>query len=189
MSRLKPSSVIRYIEIDSPVGPLTLLAADGRLCRVEFGRMQERRAALAAWAAKAGLEGREFQQAPDDSLLSEAAAQLAAYFRGERVRFELPTAAYGTPFQKAVWAALAAIPYGEVRSYKAVAEAVGRPSAVRAVGGANNRNPLPIIVPCHRVVGTDGALVGYAGGLEAKSHLLELERIAANVARPRVNVL
>jgi O-6-methylguanine DNA methyltransferase len=179
---------VNCIEIDSPVGPLVLLAADGRLCRVEFGRMDDRRAALAAWADRAGLGG-EFRHAPEDPLLSEAAAQLAAYFRGERVRFELPTAMYGTPFQRAVWEALAAIPYGEVRSYKAIAEAVGRPSAVRAVGGANNRNPLPIIVPCHRVVGADGALVGYAGGLDAKSRLLELERQTANVARPLANVL
>ncbi|REJ18756.1 MAG: [Fe-S]-binding protein [Paenibacillaceae bacterium] len=180
--------LVRWIEIDSPVGPLVLLKADGRLCRVEFGRMEERRAALTAWAAEHGLAG-DFRHAPDDPLLKEAAAQLAAYFRGERFRFELPTAMYGTPFQKAVWAALAAIPYGEVRSYKAVAGAIGRPSAVRAVGGANNRNPLPIIVPCHRVVGADGSLVGYAGGLDAKRRLLELERLAANVARPLANVL
>ena len=189
MRRLQPGTVIRYIEIaDSPVGPLVLLAADGRICRLDFGRMEERRAELAAWAAAHGLAG-EFVHAPDDPLLAEAAAQLAAYFRGERIRFELPTVMYGTPFQQAVWAALAAIPYGEVRSYKALAAAIGRPSAVRAVGGANNRNPLPIIVPCHRVVGTDGALVGYAGGLEAKACLLELERRSAGVARPIAGVL
>jgi O-6-methylguanine DNA methyltransferase len=185
----QPETAIRYAEIaDSPVGPLVLLAADSRLCRVEFGRMGARRAELAAWAAGHGLPG-AFAYTPDDPLLKEAAEQLAAYFRGERVRFELPTAMHGTPFQQAVWAALAAIPYGEVRSYKALAAAIGRPSAVRAVGGANNRNPLPIIVPCHRVIGADGALVGYAGGLEAKAHLLELERRRANVARPLAGVL
>jgi len=188
MIRQDKPTTIRYTEIESPVGPLVLLAAGGRLCRLEFGRMSARRAALAAWAAGHGLP-EAFVGAPDDPLLTEAAAQLAAYFRGERVRFELPTAMYGTPFQQAVWAALAAIPYGEVRSYKALAAAIGRPSAVRAVGGANNRNPLPIIVPCHRVVGADGALVGYAGGVEAKSYLLELERRVANVARPLANVL
>jgi O-6-methylguanine DNA methyltransferase len=189
MKRQQPGKAIRYIEInDSPVGPIALLAADGRLCRLEYGRMEERREALAAWAAAHGLPG-EFVHAPEDPILREAASQLAEYFRGERVRFELPTAMYGTPFQQAVWAALAAIPYGEVRSYKALAAAIGRPSAVRAVGGANNRNPLPIIVPCHRVVGADGALVGYAGGLEAKSYLLELERRTAGVARPLAGVL
>lgn len=188
MNQQNPAAVIRYIDIESPVGPLSLFAVDRRLCRLEFGRMEERRPALAAWAAGRGLSG-AFVHAPDDPLLREAAAQLAAYFRGERVRFELPTAMHGTPFQQAVWAALAAIPYGEVRSYKALAAAIGRPSAVRAVGGANNRNPLPIIVPCHRVVGADGSLIGYAGGLEAKSYLLELERRSAGVARPLAGVL
>lgn len=183
----KTAAAVRYMEIDSPLGPIVLLAADGRLCRLDFGRMEERAPALHAWAAASGLDG-GFVHAPDDPLLRNAAAQLAEYFRGERFRFELPTAMYGTPFQRAVWAALAAIPYGEVRSYKALAAAVGRPSAVRAVGGANNRNPLPIIVPCHRVVGADGALVGYAGGLEAKARLLELERRYANAARPLAGV-
>lgn len=109
-------------------------------------------------------------------MLARAAAQLAAYFAGERRDFDLPLAPQGTPFQQRVWDALLAIPYGAVRSYGDVARAIGRPAASRAVGAANGRNPIAIIVPCHRVIGASGQLTGYGGGLPTKRWLLEHEQ-------------
>lgn len=109
-------------------------------------------------------------------LIKEAAAQTRDYLAGGRRDFALPLAMHGTEFQKAAWNALCTIPYGELRSYKDMAALIGRPKAVRAVGMANNRNPISIIVPCHRVIGHDGSLVGYGGGLPLKRYLLELEQ-------------
>ncbi len=108
-------------------------------------------------------------------LIQEAFRQLSEYLKGERKTFDLPLNPKGTEFQKRVWNALCEIPYGETRSYKQIAEAIGNPKAVRAVGMANNRNPITIVVPCHRVIGADGKLVGYGGGLEMKEFLLRLE--------------
>lgn len=108
-------------------------------------------------------------------LLQEAARQLAAYFAGRLRRFELPLRPAGTPFQQRVWAALCEIPYGEVRSYGAIAARIGAPKAARAVGRANHGNPLPIVIPCHRVIGASGALTGYGGGLPIKEYLLRIE--------------
>ncbi|WP_296962047.1 methylated-DNA--[protein]-cysteine S-methyltransferase [uncultured Dialister sp.] len=102
--------------------------------------------------------------------------ELDEYFQGKRKTFDIPLRTHGTPFQEKVWAALRAIPYGEVRSYKEVAEAIGHPKAYRAVGMANNANPIFIIVPCHRVIGADGSLTGYGGGLPMKKALLSLEK-------------
>ena len=119
--------------------------------------------------------------APSDYQLSEtpliksAAAQIAEYFDGKRKQFDLPLNPKGTAFQKSAWDALQAIPYGETRSYKDVAVQINSPKACRAVGLANNRNPIPIIIPCHRVIGTNGSLTGYAGGLDVKRLLLDLE--------------
>ena len=110
------------------------------------------------------------------SALSElAASQLTEYFSGKRKDFDLPLEPQGTEFRKKVWSALTEIPYGETRSYKDIAERIGNPKACRAVGGANNKNPISIIIPCHRVVGADGSLVGYGGGLDKKTMLLDLE--------------
>lgn len=108
-------------------------------------------------------------------VLTETARQLDEYFAGRRRAFDLPLRAAGTPFQQRVWAALRAIPYGETRSYGQIAAAVGNPKASRAVGMANNRNPIMIVVPCHRVIGADGRMVGYAGGVWIKEYLLRLE--------------
>ncbi|MFC4738359.1 methylated-DNA--[protein]-cysteine S-methyltransferase [Bacillus daqingensis] len=108
-------------------------------------------------------------------LLDQLETELRDYFQSQRKQFTVPLKLIGTPFQQAVWKQLAAIPYGETRSYKEVAEMTGSPKAVRAVGGANNRNPLPIVIPCHRVIGANGALVGYGGGLEWKKRLLSIE--------------
>ena len=110
-----------------------------------------------------------------DPLLLEAAEQLNAYFAGELREFDLPLAPRGTPFQREVWAVVATVPYRRTSTYSEIAAAVGRPSACRAVGAANGRNPLPVIVPCHRVIGAAGALSGYGGGLDRKRSLLDLE--------------
>lgn len=154
--------------VESPIGSLTLTAAKGALTgllmtdeerivpRVERGRR-------------------------DDRALASVAEQLAAYFAGERVEFDLLVNPAGTPFQGAVWQQLCAIPYGETASYGQIARRLGRPAGARAVGLANNRNPVAIIIPCHRVVGADGALVGYGGGLGRKRWLLDHE--AAGVHR------
>ena len=108
-------------------------------------------------------------------LLRVAKQQLSEYFAGQRTVFDLPIKTAGTAFQQQVWQALKAIPYGETRSYKEIAAAIGNPKAVRAVGGANNKNPISIVIPCHRVIGSSGQLVGYGGGLDAKVFLLALE--------------
>ena len=122
--------------------------------------------------------GAEAAAVSADPLLLEAAGQLSAYFAGERREFDLPLAPRGTPFQREVWAAVAAVPYGETATYAQIAAAVGRPSACRAVGAANGRNPVPVIVPCHRIIGAAGALTGYGGGLDRKRSLLDLEAAA-----------
>ncbi len=111
-----------------------------------------------------------------DPLLLDAADQLRAYFAGELREFDLPLAPRGTEFQRQVWAAVSTIPYGATAAYSEIAAAIRRPSASRAVGAANGRNPLPVIVPCHRVIGAAGALTGYGGGLDRKRSLLDLER-------------
>ena len=140
--------------VDTPIGPLLLSADEGRLSRWSSARdhVQQQRAAF--------RRGR---------------AQLRAYFAGELERFELPLAPSGTDFQRSVWDAVAEIPYGGTTTYSELAAKIGRPGAWRAVGAANGRNPLPVIVPCHRVIGAAGALTGYGGGLQRKRLLLALE--------------
>ncbi|CAG4975753.1 MAG: methylated-DNA--[protein]-cysteine S-methyltransferase [Lysobacter sp.] len=152
-----------YTTIESPVGPLLLAAGDDGLHAIEFhaSRHPVRR-------------GADWQQG-HHPLLDRAREQLAAYFAGERHGFDLPLAPRGTEFQRAVWHALASIPYGQTVSYAQLAARVGRPTATRAVGAANGRNPLPIVLPCHRVIGADGSLTGFGGGLPTKQFLLELE--------------
>lgn len=116
----------------------------------------------------------DWKKKPD--FFTSLKAQLRAYFKCELKHFDIPLAPVGTPFQLMVWQALRNIPYGELVSYKTIAKAIGNPKAVRAVGGANGKNPLPIIVPCHRVIGSDGSLTGFGGGLETKKRLIDLER-------------
>lgn len=111
----------------------------------------------------------------DDGAIADVAAQLGEYFRGERRAFDLELAPRGTEFQRDVWSALQRIPYGETRSYSDIAREIGRPAAVRAVGAANGANPIPIVIPCHRVVGSNGSLTGFGGGIETKRWLLALE--------------
>ena len=110
------------------------------------------------------------------ALTEKACAQLDEYFTGKRKTFDLPYKLTGTDFQLKVWGALINIPYGETRSYKEIAAAIGSPNASRAIGGANNKNPIAIVIPCHRVIGSNGKLIGYAGGIDMKTALLELER-------------
>lgn len=150
--------------MSSPVGELTLVASDRGLVAVLWENDDPRRVPLVGVSADAG-----------HPLLERARMQLDEYFGGGRKQFDLPLDFRGTPFQQSVWNALLAIPFGETRSYRQIAGAVGRPTASRAVGAANGRNPVSIIAPCHRVVGAGGALTGFAGGLEAKAFLLKLE--------------
>jgi len=159
--------------VDSPIGPLTLVAADGVLAGLYMDRERHR-------------PPQELLGAPDADLFTECARQLDAYFAGRLTRFDLPLTLDGTPFQRGVWAALQDIPYGETVSYGELAQELGRPTAARAVGLANGRNPVAIVVPCHRVVGASGALTGYGGGLDRKRHLLAHERqvLSRRSARP-----
>ncbi|MNI21191.1 Methylated-DNA--protein-cysteine methyltransferase [compost metagenome] len=159
-------------EIQSPIGSLVLVASNKGLCSIEFGTLADNQAKLERWV------NRWFgshQLKADGEALQAVHEQLEQYFGGERQCFELELDLQGTIFQKQVWEALKLIPYGETASYKAVAEAIGSPKAVRAVGGANNRNPIPVIIPCHRVIGASGKQVGYGGGLPIQTHLLQLE--------------
>lgn len=154
---------IFYRHIESPLGALLIAASDAGLHAIEFPESRHQVKRSTAW------------QTDDHPLLQTAAMQLDEYFRGQRRHFELPLTPQGTAFQQRVWQALRAIPYGQTRSYAQLAEAIDQPSATRAVGAANGRNPLPIVIPCHRVIGADGTLTGFAGGLSAKMFLLRLE--------------
>lgn len=149
----------------SPVGRLTLVAREAALVAVLWENDRPDRVRLG-----------DLAEAPDHPVLREAERQIGAYFAGELRVFNLPLAFAGTEFQESVWRALLTIPFGETRSYAALARQIGRPTAFRAVGAANGRNPISIIVPCHRVVGTDGGLTGFAGGLDAKERLLDFEK-------------
>lgn len=150
---------------------MELMVFDTPLGQMAMG--EEGDALTRLWLPNQGYPKLPQQETP---LLLEGKRQLLEYLQGLRREFSLPFAPEGTPFQRKVWQALEAIPYGETRSYQDIAVAVDNPKGVRAVGGANNRNPLPIFIPCHRVVGVKGQLTGYAGGLPLKEALLELER-------------
>lgn len=159
-----------YTTMDSPIGPLWLVATPTGLCRV--GLPGESWAALEEWLARR-VWPEMLEENPE--VLAHAVAQLREYFSRLRRRFDLSLDLRGTPFQQRVWAELLCIPYGQTVSYGELARRIGRPGAARAVGTAVGANPVPIIVPCHRVVGADGSLVGYGGGLEVKAALLRLE--------------
>ena len=155
--------------VASPIGPLTLVAAGGALAGV-YMDAQRHLPDIVAQAAPASQDG------PDAAPLAAAARQLAEYFAGQRTEFDLPLEMAGTDFQRRVWAALREIPYGETVSYGELARGLGKASASRAVGLANGKNPFAVVVPCHRVVGSDGSLTGYGGGLDRKRFLLALEQ-------------
>jgi len=155
---------LAYKTIESPVGKLKLVASDKALVAILWENDSPRRVRLSKLVAD--------DRSP---VLVETERQLGEYFSGKRKMFSIALDMRGTPFQKDVWRALLAIPYGETRSYRQLAKQLGKPQATRAVGTANGRNPLSIIVPCHRVIGSSGKLTGFAGGLEVKAHLLGLE--------------
>ena len=156
-----------YTVMPSPVGPLRLVATDEGLAAILWHNDRPGRVRLDV-------------EAEDDAhpVLVEARRQLGEYFSGGRKTFALKLDCVGTPFQQKVWNALLTIPFGETRSYGEIAQQIGNPKAVRAVGAANGRNPLSIVAPCHRVIGATGKLTGFAGGLETKAYLLELEHRA-----------
>lgn len=158
-----------HVVMDSPIGPLTLVADGGALACLY---MDDHRHA----PAEDAFGPADPAPGPQADVLAEAERQLTEYFAGTRTEFDLPLAMPGTAFQQRVWAGLREIPYGETISYGELARRLGQPNASRAVGLANGRNPVSIIVPCHRVVGSSGRLTGYGGGLDRKAHLLELER-------------
>lgn len=158
-----------YSMFPSPVGALKLVASDHGLAAILWENDRADRVPLG-----------ELVEDREHPVLAETARQLDEYFAGTRIRFDLPLDFRGTDFQKSVWAALLTIPAGETRSYAEIARQIGRPSACRAVGAANGKNPISIIAPCHRVIGSDGSLTGFAGGLAGKKYLLELERGVAS---------
>ena len=149
---------MEFLVFDTPLGQMALAEESGALTRL--------------FLPGEGILRLVSRETP---LLSKGRDEILAYLRGERRSFDLPLDPMGTPFQQAVWAELRRIPYGETRSYAQVAAGIGKPKAVRAVGQANHRNPLPIFIPCHRVIGASGKLTGYGGGLDLKQKLLELE--------------
>ncbi|MFI1166257.1 methylated-DNA--[protein]-cysteine S-methyltransferase [Streptomyces sp. NPDC020801] len=153
----------QHTVIDSPYGPLTLVADDGVLCGLYMTDQRHR-------------PPQESFGDPGDTCFGEATEQLEAYFAGRLREFTLQLRLLGTPFQRGVWEQLRRIPYGETRSYGQLADALGSPGASRAVGLANGRNPIGIIVPCHRVIGANGSLTGYGGGLSRKRRLLDFEQ-------------
>lgn len=153
---------ITCLHMDTPIGVLTLAADEHGLRRIDFP------------PPHGPSPGADWQTGSSDVLL-EAQRQLGEYFAGKRLHFDLPLSPRGTDFQRAVWSTLAEIPYGGTWSYRDLAERIGKPTAMRAVGAANGRNPLPIVLPCHRVIGANGSLTGFGGGLPTKQFLLKLE--------------
>jgi methylated-DNA-[protein]-cysteine S-methyltransferase len=164
ITKRRKTMTLFYKEIESPVGKLKLVASANALVAVLWEREHPNRVKLNLTTLD-----------PQHPILLETERQLREYFSGERIQFDLPLQPDGSEFQKKVWQALRAIPFGQTRSYLDLAKAVGSSKAARAVGAANSKNPLSIIVPCHRVVGADGSLTGFAGGVETKAALLALE--------------
>ena len=162
MDTVPRDGAIWFSWIESPVGPLLAVRSGPSLIGLHFSDALDAPVPDDAWMQ-------------DDSLFDDVRTQLREYFAGERRNFDLELAPRGTSFQREVWSALADIPYGCTSSYGELAEAIGRPGAMRAVGGANGANPMPIVIPCHRVIAADGTLGGFGGGLDRKVLLLELE--------------
>ena len=154
---------LHYRTIDSPVGPLTLAGVGETLMHLRM-------------ADQTHEPDRSNWEPTDSAAFADAVAQLDAYFAGTLTEFDLDLDLAGTDFQRRVWGALRTIPYGETRTYGEIADQVGSPQAFRAVGLANGRNPISIIVPCHRVIGSSGGMTGYGGGIDRKRHLLDLEK-------------
>jgi methylated-DNA-[protein]-cysteine S-methyltransferase len=156
--------MIRYATFQTPLGAMFALAENGFLTRLDFIDAKYAKPIDAAW-----------EEAPQSAPLRQCVAQMGEYFAGTRRTFDLPLAPLGTEFQRRVWTAIAGVPSGETITYAELARRAGAPGSARAAGAATGRNPIGVVVPCHRIVGTDGSLTGYAGGLERKTRLLELE--------------
>jgi len=165
----------RYAVVDSPLGSVFLGVSDAGVHRVDFIRDGREEAHFASMLALDAGGASERVDPASEPLLAEAARQLGEYFEGTRQVFDLPLAPRGTEFQRAVWDRLLTIPFGATSTYGVIARDLGRPSASRAVGASIGRNPIGVVIPCHRVVGSTGALTGYAGGLDRKRQLLDLE--------------
>jgi methylated-DNA-[protein]-cysteine S-methyltransferase len=158
---------LRRREMETPIGVLTVIASDKGIARILFEKEKAGEAALRTEVPVAEA---------DDEVLAAAVSQLEEYFTGTRRQFDLPLDLDGTEFQRRAWLALADVPYGETTTYGQQAERIGRPGAFRAVGAANGQNPVPIVLPCHRIIGADGSLTGFGGGLDVKRKLLDHER-------------
>lgn len=167
------ATTIAWASLASPYGELRLYATTRGLAWIALP--SETRAETER-LIRAHFGPVDLRASADTAPLRAASSQLTAYFKGERRAFDVPLDPRGTPFQRLVWESVAAIPFGETRSYQDIARTIGREAAVRAVGAANGANPLPIIIPCHRVIGANGSLTGYGGGLDMKRRLLALER-------------
>ena len=161
----------RFARLSTPLGPMLAVAQDAALVALDFADAKYAPAIDPAWI-----------EDPAWPPLRDCAAQVADYFAGERGRFDLPLAPRGTPFQRRVWREIAGVPYGETITYAELARRAGSPGSARAAGAATGRNPLALVVPCHRIVAADGSLTGYAGGLGRKARLLELEGALAEAA-------
>jgi methylated-DNA-[protein]-cysteine S-methyltransferase len=171
-----PRTTTLTTTVESPVGPLTLTSKEGRLTGLHMAGQAHSPSDRTGWA-------------DDAAAFRDVTAQLSAYFAGELTEFDVELDLAGTEFQRRVWGALSDIPYGETWSYSQLAGKIGSRRACRAVGLANGRNPVAIIVPCHRVIGANGSLVGYGGGLDRKVLLLELERNVRQLAGPSVTTV
>lgn|SRR5690625_2161685 len=171
---MSTSTTLYYDELETPIGILTLLGDGASVLRIDFGTMTNLEEKYLKWVK------RYFGQmniVHDPTAFKKAKEELSAYFKGNIKSFTFSYKFHGTPFQQQVWQALVdTIPFGQTKSYKDIAEIIGNPKAVRAVGGAVNKNPFSIVVPCHRVIGSNGSMVGYNGGLDKKEYLLSFEK-------------
>jgi methylated-DNA-[protein]-cysteine S-methyltransferase len=165
-------TLVAYGELPSRIGVLRVAATEKGVCKIALGA--ETTESLMAWLGRTIRPEALVEQ--ESAAVAQAIRQIAEYLDGRRRVFELPLDVRGTDFQRAVWAAVADVPYGQTRCYAQIAAAIGKPSATRAVGAANGANPLPLVIPCHRLVGKDGSLTGYGGGLGVKRFLLDMER-------------
>jgi len=171
MTPHEPSTDHCHTVIETPIGPLTLVASADALCEVRFPNGR----------AVGPADGPD---EPDHPVLADAARQLGEYFAGARTSFDLPLDPHGSPFQQSAWQGLTTIPFGETVSYGEQARRLGHDGKARAIGAANGSNPIPVILPCHRVIGSDGSLTGFGGGLETKAWLLHHERKVAGLELP-----
>jgi methylated-DNA-[protein]-cysteine S-methyltransferase len=170
---------IFYGEMESPIGALTIVCTLKGVCKLEFGEYDQTQANVKLWTRKHFLKCEIIR---DDEKTAPVVQQLNEYFQGRRYHFDIPLQLCGTPFQKRVWETLRAIPHGETRTYKQIAQTMKAGKAVRAIGNANNKNPLPILIPCHRVIGSNGSLVGYGGGIDKKQFLLDIEKTHTKIS-------